>query len=187
MNKNQLDPDGPTATGIRVIFSEMAESQAAQQDAIGFGEEGHRLRAAVEASERFFDKNPSAREYPEHEEHAINAAARDNLRNYYMTKLGLITTEVAEAMEEVRNGHEVWESYYSGGLNEDLFPIIDPLQSTDKDGAPRKPEGVPSELADIVIRIWSLCGEANIDLGPIIIEKLNYNATRAQRHGGKAI
>lgn len=26
-----------------------------------------------------------------------------------------------------------------------------------------------------------------IDLGPIIVEKLNYNATRAQKHGGKAI
>jgi hypothetical protein len=50
---------------------------------------------------------------------------------------------------------------------------------------PFKPEGVPSELADTVIRIFDFCFTENIDLGAIIEEKLAYNKTREQMHGGK--
>lgn len=78
------------------------------------------------------------------------------------TKLMLITTEVAEAMEDVRNGH------------------IEP--DTRLDG---KPEGLPSELADIVIRVMDLAGSISIDLAHEIHRKMEYNATRSHRHGGK--
>ena len=98
------------------------------------------------------------------------------LRNYYMVKLGLIITEAAEGLEDLRNGRPVNENYY-----------------TDSDGneAPRlsvnaklnKPEGVPSEIADIVIRCFDFADEAGFSLIEVILEKLAYNDTRAHMHG----
>ena len=48
-----------------------------------------------------------------------------------------------------------------------------------------KPEGVPSELADIVIRALAAADAWGIDLQSAIEEKLAYNQTRGYRHGGK--
>lgn len=80
--------------------------------------------------------------------------------------LMLVTSEVAEAFEEIRNGHAMTETYYS------------------EDG---KMEGVPSELADIVIRIMDLCGYYGVDLEAAIAEKHAYNVTRPFKHGGKKL
>lgn len=82
-----------------------------------------------------------------------------------IARLALITTEVAGAIEELRTGHAPDETYYP-------------------DNQP-KPEGVPSALADIVIRALDLADEWDIDLETMIIEKVNYNAGRGYRHGGK--
>ncbi len=50
-----------------------------------------------------------------------------------------------------------------------------------------KPEGVPSELADVVIRIADMCGAYGIDLESAIKQKVFYNSTRPFRHGNKAL
>lgn len=84
-----------------------------------------------------------------------------------IAELGLITTEVAEAIEEVRHGHAMNEVYYSGETN--------------------KPEGVPSELADSMIRIFDIANAYSIDLAAALIEKLAHNRTRGLHHGGKAL
>lgn len=49
---------------------------------------------------------------------------------------------------------------------------------------PAKPEGVPSELADIIIWIMDACELMDVDLEEAIIQKLNYNRSRDYRHGG---
>ncbi len=141
----QIDPGSDRAQRLIAWFRVMGAEQAAWQRKIGFGEEGDRLRRDLD------NDGPDA---------------EDALRNYYITKLALIMTEAAEAIEELRGNHALDELYF------------------DENG---KPMGVPSELADLVIRVWSLTGEADIDLGPAIITKLNYNANRAYRHGGKGI
>jgi NTP pyrophosphatase (non-canonical NTP hydrolase) len=48
-----------------------------------------------------------------------------------------------------------------------------------------KPEGVPSELADVVIRGLDLCGHLGIDLESAIELKHRYNQSRPFRHGNK--
>lgn len=80
-------------------------------------------------------------------------------------KLALIHSEVSEALECVRDG--------------DLALRLD-----DTTG---KPEGLPSELADIVIRVADLCGALGIDLGEAIAKKMTYNETRTHRHGGRLL
>lgn len=79
----------------------------------------------------------------------------------------LMISEITEASEELRDGHRLDEIYL-------------------KDGS-TKPEGVPIELADAVIRIADFCKEHDIDLVLAITVKMSYNATREHRHGGKAI
>jgi NTP pyrophosphatase (non-canonical NTP hydrolase) len=46
-----------------------------------------------------------------------------------------------------------------------------------------KPVGIPSELADLVIRVCNMAGEYHIDLGRAVEEKMAYNVTRPKYHG----
>lgn len=86
-------------------------------------------------------------------------------------KLMLIVGEVAEAHEEIRAGIPPRLTYYpTKALSTDEVLI-------------HKPEGVPSELADIVIRVLDLAGALQIDLASAIKEKAAYNATRGHKHG----
>lgn len=77
----------------------------------------------------------------------------------------LIVTELAEAMEDIRNGKDVTDMYFEGD----------------------KPCGVPSELADVVIRVAKYCGFRGINLGAAVEAKRAYNKTRSFRHGGKLL
>lgn len=90
---------------------------------------------------------------------------------YNGNRLMLIAGEATEAHEELRNGKDPSETYYATGNNDT--------------GALQKPEGVPSELADIIIRVFDHAEELGIDLASVIKEKLEYNATRLNMHGRK--
>lgn len=78
--------------------------------------------------------------------------------------LALVHSEVSEALESVRGGEL------------EMF-----IRS---DG---KPEGLPSELADVVIRVMDMCGLLGINLAEAVRAKHAYNTTRSQRHGGKQL
>lgn len=97
-----------------------------------------------------------------------------------MEKLMLAVTELAEAAEDYR----------------DPAKALDLLYYTSRDGqkerltrrdaeAGLKPEGFPSELADVVIRAFELAGQLDIDLAEACVCKAAYNKTRPRRHGGK--
>ena len=113
------------------------------------------------------------------------AASRDfdprHVTAHKIAELGLITTEVAEAIEEVRHGHAMNETYYKGEVSGNEYSTPRTI------GFPEKPEGVPSELADVIIRVLDLADAYGINIGAALIEKLNHNATRGLHHGGKAL
>lgn len=103
------------------------------------------------------------------------------LRNYQANKLMLIVSEAVEAHDELRHGRDVRETYYSEEAESvELRTLDEVVRTVEK---PRKPEGVPSELADIVIRTLDFAGAWGIDLASAIEEKLAYNRTRSRLHG----
>lgn len=101
---------------------------------------------------------------------------RENIPELLM----LIVTEVAEGMEEYRNNN--YDLYY---YNEDKSKTYD-LTCLYQDIIPHwKPEGLASELADVIIRICNMSASLNIPLEKALAAKLAYNKTRPYRHGNK--
>lgn len=90
----------------------------------------------------------------------------DQSSRSFVEELCLVHSELSEALEEVRQHRRVDEIYYG------------------KEG---KPEGVPIELADAVIRICQSAQARGIPLARALREKLVFNRTRPVRHGGKAL
>lgn len=107
----------------------------------------------------------------------------DDTLDHQIAVLALVISEVVEAIEELRNGHAVTETYYSGS---NVSPF-DPSSPTNPDGSMRKPEGVPTELADALIRLLDFFDARGIDPDLAVEGKLLYNETRGYRHGGKTI
>ena len=101
--------------------------------------------------------------------------------------IALLHSEVSEAYEEYRAGRDPSRTYYSyGDWGLDNSPTIQLFDDSDSilNG---KPEGVPSELADVLIRVLDTAYRYGIDLDDVIEEKLAFNATRGYRHGGKVV
>lgn len=73
--------------------------------------------------------------------------------NLYLKKIALIHSEVSEALEGARKN-----------LMDDHLPHRKMIEV---------------ELADVIIRVADLCGALKLDLGGAVVEKLEYNANRA--------
>ena len=81
-------------------------------------------------------------------------------------QIALVHSELSEALEEFRANREPADARVD---------------------ATGKPLGIPSELADVVIRVAEMSHRYGIDLVTAIRAKLEYNATRPHRHGGKRL
>ncbi len=80
--------------------------------------------------------------------------------------IALMHSELSEALEDIREGLPLDRMLYKGNIDGTLKPI-----------------GVPSELADVVIRVMHFCGKHGINLGKAILEKMAYNEGRPFKHG----
>lgn len=141
----------------------------------------------------FHDHGSQVRETVERDYHEGTIRA---LRDHRTSRVALIITEASELIDEIRNGREFGEVYYSGGLacsSGDKCAQgckMDEWEPFDALAHPRKPEGPLSELADVIIRALDLGYEehdehGDIDLIDMIFLKLAYNATRPYKHGKK--
>jgi NTP pyrophosphatase (non-canonical NTP hydrolase) len=95
--------------------------------------------------------------------------------------IALCHSELSEALEEYRNGKT--ETYYSCKDVGCHYPNSEHCKPCQR----AKPEGIPVELADCIIRILDYCGKEGIDIEEAIRIKHEYNKTRPYKHGGKKI
>lgn len=80
--------------------------------------------------------------------------------------IALMHSELSEALEDLR-----------GGLRPNELTF----------GVGGKPCGMPSELADVIIRILAFSSRHGIDLADALIRKMQYNESRPLKHGGKVL
>jgi len=85
--------------------------------------------------------------------------------------MALIHSEVSEALEEYRFGLNPNDLGYE--------------EQDDRGRKPMKPVGIPSELADVIIRVLHVCGKHGIDIENAVNEKMKFNESRPYKHGKK--
>lgn len=82
-------------------------------------------------------------------------------------EIALLHSELSEALECYREGAGYDETTYENGV---------------------KPIGIPSELADVLVRVFDTCGARGIQsIGHVLVDKMTYNHSRPHRHGGKRV
>lgn len=105
--------------------------------------------------------------------------------------ISLMHSELSEALEEFRDKRGFQEVYYRCDDCETEYPLdyVTGLISakTPCCYAEFKPEGIPIELADVMIRILQFCGTYEVDIEKAYDLKMKFNATRPYKHGGKLI
>ena len=199
----ELDVDA-----VKLAVNTTADPDSTMQARSEYSEEGikrslRRLQSRIgraNARKGFHDHGNQVRETVERDYHEGTIQA---LRDHRTSRVALIITEASELIDEIRNGREFGEVYYSGGPAclaeaDDGIPCtqgckMDEWEPVDVLGNPRKPEGPLSELADVIIRALDLGYEehdessrhGDIDLIDMIFLKLAYNATRPYKHGKK--
>jgi hypothetical protein len=94
-----------------------------------------------------------------------------------LEQLMLMVTELAEAAEEVRSGHQVGFTYYNAERS-----VASPSGEVYL-----KPEGFLAELADVLIRMGDTIDQYGLTdkFIEVLQQKLKYNKYRPYRHGGK--
>lgn len=101
--------------------------------------------------------------------------------------IALLHSEVSEALEEFRDrGLNGFVQF--GGKTGPIYPEGSPAHiSFKQEGIIGKPIGVPSEYADVLIRLLDSCDRDGVDLFAEYQKKIQYNRTRGYKHGGKAL
>jgi len=105
--------------------------------------------------------------------------------NSFCEFIALIHSEVSEMLEEHREGKYPTETYYTckAKTRSDCRTIFPGVNTGCKGCEFAKPEGIPYECADAVIRLFDFADFYKIDLESAIIEKMNFNKTRPHMHG----
>jgi NTP pyrophosphatase (non-canonical NTP hydrolase) len=94
--------------------------------------------------------------------------------------VALLHTEVSEMYEAFRQ----WGTEDMTGIESPHSSYVSSDGVTHFDG-PAKPEGVGSEMADVLIRLLDTAERSGVDLRAEYERKMAFNRTRPFRHGGK--
>lgn len=105
----------------------------------------------------------------------------DNTDKIVAQKVLLIISEVTEAFEHLRYGHDLEDVFLDDGKTQGMIEPTSPYEP----GVGGKPDGFAVELADAIVRIFDLCGRMNLPILEALAIKMAYNETRSHRHGGK--
>ena len=103
----------------------------------------------------------------------------------------LIHSEVSEMYEQHRAGRDANEVYFVASEAVMVFRRLSPIDPENCARTVRdaeqgvKFEGIPIELADVIIRVLDMACDLGIDIEAAVEAKMAYNATRPHMHGGK--
>lgn len=114
-----------------------------------------------------------------------------------MTLKGMYLHELGQEIHENAVAHGFWETPRSFGegialIHSEVSEAFEAYRNSDVSISElyfedEKPEGVPSEMADIIIRVLDECFYRGINIDHAVYEKMQYNKTRPFRHGGKVL
>jgi uncharacterized protein YegP (UPF0339 family) len=155
---------------------------------------GHQYNSRQDAVEGFHDANSAVFSIMSELTHQVNTdngwIDKDGIRRHkdgtertFGDEIALLHSEVSEALEEMRDGR-MSRYYVKVDGDETVHIQLAPHQPYPSG---QKPIGVPSEAADILVRLLDFCDKYDIDLYREWLAKVQYNATRGHRHGGKAL
>lgn len=120
------------------------------------------------------------------EAHRIATEKGFSAEQHPAVDIALMHSELSEALEVLRcdlgTGADWTKTMYSypGRHLTDKAVLQNIATGEDMRG---KPEGVPAELADTIIRILDFCGKHKIDIEAAVHEKMAYNESRPHKHG----
>jgi hypothetical protein len=102
-------------------------------------------------------------------------------------KIALVHSELSEALEAFRDHHGTKQIFLEDEHGEPL--LVDPSRASALEHTEFgfKPEGIPVELADVIIRVLDMAGAYGMDIQRALDLKMSYNRSRAHKHGGKKV
>ena len=99
-------------------------------------------------------------------------------------EIAMVINELSEGVQELQRGRKVYEEYYKYPNGAWGYEKTREIDGVIINGAP---SGFGIEMADALIRLLTLARRLDIPLDRLAVRKIEYNATRGYRHGGKLL